>query len=157
MKRKLADFDLSFATFDDVDSIQNMLYPAYFEESTYSGLTYDPEMSKKTIASWIPETCIIAKVDGEIVGIVAAYFVRTYYKQKEGDVVIFYTRPDYRGTGVARGLVNALKEIGDKVGAAVIYTSSGSGMGGNNNKLYANLFKKVGFEELGTELIRKNV
>lgn len=157
MKKGKVQFDLSFATYADIEDIENLLYPHYFEESTYSDLTYDPEMTRKTITSWIPETCILARVDGVLVGVLAMYFTRTYYKEYEGDVVIFYVHPDYRGAGVGRGLVNALKEVSDKLGAAVVYTSSGSGMGEENNKLYTNLFKKVGFEELGTELIRKNV
>lgn len=149
-------FSLSFATFEDVDAIENLLYP-YFEESTYSGLTYDPLATKHTIAQWIPEVCILAKVDGEIVGITAFYFLNTFYKEPECDVVMFYIKPEYRGTGISRGLVNALTTIADQNQAGIIYTSSGSGMGGKNNDLYANLFKKFGFQELGTELIRKNV
>lgn len=157
MKDKRVNFDLSFATYADLGDIENLIYPHYFDESAYSDLTYDPEMARQTILQWIPETCVLARVDGNLVGILAMYFTRTYYKETEGDVVIFYVLPEYRGTGVARGLVYALKKISDKQKAAIVYTSSGSGMKGNNNKLYANLFKKVGFKELGTELIRKNV
>lgn len=154
--KKDFSFNLSFATFDDVNKIEQFLY-SYFEESMYSCLTYDPLITRQTIMQWIPETCILAKVDDKIAGIVAAYFTRTYYKEIEGDVVIFYVHPDYRGTPIARSLVNALTMIADKNSAAIVYTSSGSGIGSQNNKLYGNLFKKFGFQELGTELIRKNV
>lgn len=157
MKRKHVEFDLSFATYADVDDIVNILYPGYFEESTYSDLTYDPEMTKRTVIDWISEPCVIARVDGKLAGIVAMYFVRTFYKETECDVIMFYVAPEYRGTGVARGLVNALTMISDKEGAAIIYTTSGSGMTGSNNKMYTNLFSKFGFKGLGTELIRVNV
>lgn len=155
MKREKVNFELCFATFDDVDAIEALLYPNYFNESHYSDLTYDPLQTKATIASWIPETVILAKLDGKIIGILAMYFMNSYYKEKEGDVVIFYVLPEYRGTGVSRALVAALDKVSKEVGAKVVYTSSGSGMGENNNKLYANLYKKFEFKELGTELIKK--
>lgn len=157
MKAKKADFTLSFATYQDVHEIEPFLYE-YFKESGYSdGLTYDADTTKATIAQWIPQICVLARVDGQLAGIFAMYFTHTYYKEPECDVIIFYVSPEYRGTGVSRGLVNALTAISDKNGAAVIYTSSASGISSKNNKMYANLFTKFGFEDLGTELIRKNV
>lgn len=156
MNRKKAEFDLSFATFNEVNEIEALLYP-YFQESTYSGLTYDSEAAKQTILHWIPEVCVLARVNGELVGIVSMYFINTFYKEPECDVVMFYVKPEYRGSGVARGLVNAITMIADRNKAGIIYTSSGSGIGKENNNLYANLFKKFGFKDLGTELIRINV
>lgn len=157
MKKSKLGFDLTFATYDDVQDIIDLLYPSYFEESGYSKLTYDPDMTRQTVIRWIPETVILARVEGKLVGVLSMYLARTYYKEIEGDIVIFYVHPDYRGTGVARGLVNAMDSLTKKNNVSIIYTSSGSGMKGNNNNLYANLFKKFGFEELGSELIKKNV
>lgn len=155
-RRGKVDFELSYATPQDINAIEGLLYPHYFNESHYSNMTYDSAQTKETIASWLTETCILARVNGRVVGILSMYFMRSYYKELEGDVIIFYVLPEYRGTGVARGLVAALDAISKEKGAAIVYTSSGSGIGETNNKLYANLFKKFGFEELGTELIKKN-
>lgn len=157
MKNKLVEFDLSFATHDDLNDILDLLYPSYFDESVYSGLEYDPIATRRTVESWLDEIVILARVDGQLAGIVSMYFIQTFYKQAECDVVMFYVRPDYRGTGVARSLVNAIVMMADKNKAAVVYTTSGSGMNGNNNQLYINLFKKFGFKDLGAELIRINV
>lgn len=155
MKKEKMDFDLSFATYSDVDDIQKLIEP-YHKESRYSGLTYDPIMTRHTITQWIPETCVLARVDGKAVGVFAMYFFRTYHKEPEADVVLFYIDPEYRGTGVSRLLVNALTMIADKKNVAVIYVSSGSGISHENDKMFSNLFGKFGFEKLGTELVRKN-
>lgn len=155
--RKKTEFDLSFATFADIDDVLDLLYPAYFEESTYADLEYDPQMAKETVISWLQGAFVLARVDGELAGVASMYFTRTFYKQIEGDVVMFYVHPDYRGTGIGRSLAGAIDAISQKNNAAVVYTTSGSGMKNKNNSTYINLFKKFGFKPLGTELIKKNV
>ena len=157
MKNKNTDFDISFATYNDVEDILNLLYPSYFEESAYSKLEYDPVATRLTVQNWLDEVVVLVRVDGKLAGIMSMYFIKTFYKQSECEVVMFYVHPDYRGTGIGRSLVNAIVMLSDKNEAAVIYTTSGSGMNGNNNNLYVNLFKKFGFENLGTELIKINV
>lgn len=156
MTKERKKFNLRFANYYDVNAIVDLLHPNYFEESQYKGLTFDLENCQKTVAEWITEYCAIAEMDGKVVGVVAFYFLNSYYKEKEGDIIIFYVHPDYRGTGVARALVGIVEKISKELDAAVVYTTSGSGMGRKNDKLYSNLFKKFGFEELGTELIWKN-
>jgi len=149
-------YTLEFAKYKDAQDIQNLLYPDYFEASIYSGLDYDPVSTLQYIYEWISEYCVLARDDaGSIVGILGFYLANTYYKQKECDIVIFYIHPDHRGKGVSRMLVKFLNGFCEKRGdVGVIYTTSGSGMSEKNNMLYTNLFKKEGFEVLGTELIR---
>lgn len=139
----------------DVLTIQDLIYPDYFKDSIYKNLKYDRAATTGFITEWVNNYCFVAENnDGKIIGVTAFYFVNTYYKEKECDILMFYVEPDYRGTGISRALVDAVvktcKLRGD-VGA--IYTSSGSGIKGKNNNLYSNLFKKFGFKELGTELV----
>lgn len=157
MKNKQVEFDLSFATHDDLDDILDLLHSSYFKESVYSALDYDPLAARLTVQNWLDEIVILARVEGKLVGIMSMYFIKTFYKQPECDIIMFYVHPDYRGTGISRALVNAIVMLSDKNNAAVIYTTSASGMDESNDKLYTNLFKKFGFKVLGTELIRINV
>jgi len=152
----LTDYTIDFAGMDDIKGIYNLLYPGYFEESIYKDLTFDPQATIEFIHEYIRNYCFIAKNDkGEVVGVVAFGIEKTYYKEKECDVVMFYIRPDYRKTGLSRRLVEAIVKTAEILGdVGVIYTSCGSGLEGDNDKLYANLYKKYGFKELGTELVR---
>lgn len=147
---------IHIAQYADAPLIQDLLYPTYFDESAYSILDYDSDATLKTILSWISEYCFIGKGEnGEVVGVIAFYFVNTFYKQKECDVIMFYVHPDYRGSGLSRDFTKILDGVCKELGnVGVAYTTSGSGMEGNNNALYTNLFKKIGFKPLGSELIK---
>lgn len=142
------------AKYGDVDGIQGLMYPTYFNESTYSNLEYDPVRTRMTITNWLNNVCFVAKDGDRIAGVFSMWFTQTFYKQIESDVEMFFVHPDYRGTEVARMLVDELVRQSDKVDSAVIYTACASGINDRNNKLYTNLFKKFGFKELGTEVVR---
>lgn len=149
------DYEIQLATYKDIPAIMGLIYPTYFNESVYKTLDYDPVATANYVSTWIDEYCLIARHEGEVVGIIAFYFTNTYYKQKECDIVIFYIHPDHRGTGLSRMLVNYMDLICKKEGnVGVVYTTSASGMKGDNDALYRNLFKKFGFEILGTEMIK---
>lgn len=150
----MIEFSLHIARPEDVSAIQSLMYPGYFQESTYSGLTYDHDQTRAMIENWLHDVCIVAKVEGRIVGVAAMYYVRTFYKEPEADVEMFYVAPEYRGTGISRALVDTLVQNADANRCAVIYTSCASGISEKNNLLYRNLFKKFGFNVLGTELAR---
>lgn len=147
-------FTIERATYADVDDIQCLMFPTYFKESTYSGLDYDPVRTRMTITDWINEICFVAKSKDRVVGVFSMFITQTFYKQKECDVLMFFVHPDYRATGVSRMMVNELNKQADLNGAAVTYTACASGISNKNNKLYTNLFKKFGFDMLGTEVVR---
>ena len=151
---KNAHFDVVVATVEDIDAIQGILYPHYFEESTYSGLTYDPENTRKMIEQYVSDVALVAKAEGKIVGFCAMSFVRTFYKETEADIDMFYVLPEWRGTGIARAFAFALTHVAEKHGAGAIYTSCLSGLEGHNNGQYVNLWKKYGFNTLGTVMVR---
>lgn len=141
----------------DVAAIQAFLLENYFPESVYSGVfDYDAAATAQYISGWTDEICVIAYDGEQIVGVFAMYLARTYYRQPEADIILFYVAPSHRGTGLSREMVQLIVGIADKAGARAIYTDSASGMECKNNALYTNLFKKFGFQVLGTELARFN-
>jgi ribosomal protein S18 acetylase RimI-like enzyme len=155
MKAKKVPFSIFQATLENVDEIESLLYPAYFEESGYSNLDYDETNCKAMIAGWITDGVgIIMRSQGKIVAFASMGFMRTFYKQVEADVDMFFILPEYRGTGIARALSTTISNVAKEGNAEVVYTSCLSELGGKNNQLYINLWKKLGFRELGTVMIR---
>jgi GNAT superfamily N-acetyltransferase len=142
------------ATYRDVNQIQDLMYPIYFNESAYSDFEYDPVRTRMTITTWLSGLCFVAKDKNKIAGVFSMYFAQTFYKHLETDVEMFFVHPDYRGTQVARLLVDEMVRQSDMAGSKIIYTACASGINEKNNKLYTNLFKKFGFKELGTEVMR---
>lgn len=145
------------ASLNDVVEIEEFLGGNYFNEVVYSSvMEYDPLATRRYITEWLfGGDCVIARgEDDSIVGVFSTFITTTYYKQPECEVIIFYVRPDYRGTGLSREMAKYLVKIADIYEVGAIYTSSASGIGKTNTSLYANLFKKFGFQELGTELVR---
>lgn len=151
------NFSIERATREDIPAIKDLLYPTYFNESTYSGLTYDDEATTKMVVGWIESLCFVAKDNrGKVIGIAQGFAFQSFYKELELAIEMFYVLPEWRGTGVARALVSNIVQQADANGVAVVYTSCASGIDSKNNALYKNLYKKFGFDELGTELIRRN-
>ncbi len=150
----MIDYTLEIATLDDVDAIQTLIYPEYFNETIYSGQEYDPENTKDVIKSWIENACIIAKKNGELIAVASMYFLKTFYKDLEAEIVMFFVKKEHRGTGISRDLVFNMVAHAERNGCKIIYTSCASGISEKNDKMYFNLFSKYGFKKLGTELVR---
>ena len=153
----MKEYTLSVGTLDDAQDIQNLLYPSYFEETAYKGMTYNADNTRNQVLSWLEDLCFIARAEGKVVGVAVTRLLRTFYDEIEADVDMFVVHKDYRGTGVARDLVNAVVANAEANNAKVIYTSCLSGLGETNDKLYQNLYKKFGFEPLGTVMIRREI
>lgn len=149
------------ATLDDVDNIIDDIYPIYFAESaTYNFLTPDLDNTKLVVTEYVTggNICFIAKDEGRIVALACANIMRTFYKEIECDVNMFFVAPSHRGNGLSRKLVETIVYQAEMNDAKIIYSSCFSGLGENNNNLYINLWKKYGFQVLGTVMIRgKNV
>jgi GNAT superfamily N-acetyltransferase len=138
----------------DIEGLMTDIYPVYFKESAYNGLTPDLEISRITGMSYLDKCSFIARDGDRIIAIAVADAGRTFYKEIEFDINMFYIHPDYRGRGVARLMRDTLKDEWERVGAKVIYSSCLSGVEGINEQLYLNLWSKVGFKKLGTVMIR---
>ena len=155
MSKKKTPFSVFQATLANVDEIEGLLYPHYFEESGYSHLDYSPENCKTMIASWINDgIAYIIRSKGKIVAFGTLAFMKSFYEQIEADVDMFFVLPEYRATGIARVLADTLSRTAEMNGAKVMYTSCLSGIGTQNNSMYVNLWKKFGFRPLGTVMVR---
>lgn len=142
------------ATPENAEDICGLIYPGFFGESTFSGMTYDPEQTLEQVNSWIGGLCLIAVDDGKVVGFTAATAFRSFFKDPEMAVEIFYVSPEYRGRGISRALVDGIVSNAEAYGIKMIQTSCLSGMGVKNDAVFCNLWGKFGFKKLGTVLLR---
>lgn len=143
---------IGVATPEEHEEIERLIYD-YFHETVYSNLTYNRENTLEIIKKW--GIILTARnKNGALIGLGSMSISTTYFEEREADIEIFYVKPTYRGTGVSRALAKSLVDIAEQNGAKVIYSACRSGIKGNNNKLYENLFTKAGFTQLGCIMIR---
>lgn len=155
MKGKNTPFSIIQATLAEVDEIVALLYPSYFEESGFNGLTYSPENTKAVIASWVQNGIVfLIRSQGRAAAMASMEMMRSFYEEIEADITMFYVHADYRATGISRALADTLCRTAEMNGAKVVYSSCLSGMGDKNVNLYTNLWKKFGFRVLGTVMMR---
>lgn len=142
------------ATIENAEEIKGLIYPGFFEESAFTGLTFDHDQTLEQVKSWIDGLCLIAVDAGKIVGFTAAVGYRSFFVEPELAVEIFYVKPEYRGKGVSRQLVEQIALHADAYGIKSVQTSCLSGISGANNAMFVNLWKKFGFSELGSVMMR---
>lgn len=142
------------ATIKDIDAMQGLLYPAYFKESGFKGLTYNAENTRHMVESYLGNVTFIAWDGDKAVGFGSMVIGRTFYDEIEADCEMFFILPEYRGKGVSRLLVEALTKTAELNGAKVMYSSGQSGISDKNDKLWNNLWSKFGFNYLGTIMVR---
>lgn len=123
----------------------------FFAESNYYGkLTPSPlnfaEFCGESIESKNSE--VMGAFLGDRLAGFAIFNYHTYLTiEKISSFWLFFIRPDFRGFGFDRHLLDACLETAQKKGTKRFYFESGAGFldGGKNDKLLRNLFAKRGF------------
>lgn len=126
----------------------------FIEESKYP-ITFDEDNNAKYLWGLFndPESAIIVNYkDNVFAG--AAILTRDTESHKEffGYIVKFYVMPEARGTGVARELMQEVVQWFDNTDCVVSFAQATANIG--QDRRFANLLKKVGYVELGSNLIR---
>lgn len=142
------------ATLSDLDDIIDFTRP-YYQESVYSNyVTYSESACRRTLEGWLNSSHVIVVGHDAILGVGVVTIGQTCYEELEAEINLFYVSKDYRGKGVSRLLADAITEFAKLHKARIIHASNMSGMDGNNDKLWINLFRKFGYETIGTTLAR---
>lgn len=143
------------ATVDDIDRLLEFTRP-YFEETAYKNkLTYSNENSRLACRIIVTNAnMFLYEHDGEILGISAVSFSKTFFEELEAEFEFFFIKEEYRGSGIARLLVEFCTDFAKQSGASIIYAASNSGMSDKNDKLWCNLFRKFGYEFLGSQMFK---
>lgn len=155
------DFVVRRAWRSDLDQLVD-LGEMFFRESNFLGnLTISKKNYRATIEPYIdankyPHVApLIAVKGGEILGYLHIYAHRDFTEELVGEAYQFYVRPEYRGSGVARALVEAavLQYADWKVARA--YAEAAPGMDqAQQLKLFENLWGRSGYKKIGIVMMK---
>jgi GNAT superfamily N-acetyltransferase len=100
---------------------------------------------------------LVAVEDGIVAGYAILTVMRDFTDEPIGDMYQFYVRPEYRGSGAARGLRDAVVKRFDEWGCPLSHVSADAGIDedGTATLLFRNLWAKVGYDVTGVVMTRK--
>lgn len=153
--RKSEDFDyvVRRAGKADIDQLVELGARFYQESNFLGGLTMSKKNYRRTIEPYLDcelVASIVADRDGEIVGYLHIYAQDDYTEELVGEVYQFYVTPEYRGSGVARSLVEMAQVQYAQWGVKRSYVEAAPGMDNEQHlATFRNLWGKFGYQQIG--------
>lgn len=153
-------FRVTKAGYDEMSDIMEMS-GRFFEESNYKGITsFDHDKLRSNLfMAWAGQdfvTLIVHHAFGTPVGYAHVRREDIFTKESIGELYQFYILPEYRGTGAARALRDAVAAQFADWGCALSYVECGAGLDSlKNDVLFFNLWGKIGYKFLGRALYRR--
>ncbi len=150
----MPDFIIRDAEIPDIDGIVD-IGPFFFQESNFKDNNeYDPEQTAYTFGYMIasPEhEVLVACVEGRVIGFIAFDVSRYYTTKPVAHLFLFYVLPQFRHLTTGRHLLKQAVARAKQRGAARFYAASTAGIddGGKIDKTLLNLYRRMGFSELG--------
>lgn len=144
------------AVADDLDGLCGMVQR--FSAETDLPLTFSQSGARETMWAAIHNKDAIVLLwdsGGVLAGAVMGYVGRDVFKELVAYVTRFYVEREFRGTVVARELLNSFDNQSQAQGARISFASATAGFGERNEKLFVRLFEKCGYNVLGRVLERE--
>lgn len=144
---------------DKLMDVYELLRPFYDEGHWFEYGTFSPENSIAYIAKFLQYADCVALYDDEDVlsGILVVEICEEFHTQPMGYFSNFYTRPEVRGMGGARLLIDAGVKLCYDKNCLNMYAANTGILNEKANKIFVNLMKKFGFVEVSTMLMRECV
>jgi len=145
---------------DIIEQIVAMSHRFSFESHIYEGLKFNQDKFRQHVRNHTQApTGIYAAMCGETVTGYAAFMIDQHYiDEKNFEILTIYVPSEYRKTDSARALAKALIDTMDINGCKYGQVSICCAMKENEdliNMLTQNLFKKLGFYQIGIIMGRK--
>lgn len=145
-----------------IDQIVSMTQQFAQESHIYEKLGLNPDKFDAYLhAHTKPPACVYAAVrDGIVLGYAIFVIDKAYIDEKNFEIITIYVPPEHRNTGAGRALAEALVDTMDLNGCKYGQISVCCAMKENEeliNTLTENMFKKLGFYQIGTILGRKGL
>ena len=142
------------ATPADAAEVFGLLYPDHFNNCGFSHMRFSHEHSVNMLSNWLSNVAWLARVDGAIAGFCSMLVGHTFFEDPEAVVEMFYVNKKFRKCGISREFIKRLVADADALGVGNIDATCLSGINGNNDTLWMNLWGKFGFKKLGSIMIR---
>lgn len=98
---------------------------------------------------------ILAVSCGQVVGYIHIYYQTEYTVEPVGELFQFFVRPEWRGTGVARALLEESQRQYRAWGCKRAYAEAAPGLRDPRHlNLFRNLFGKYGYEPIGATFMK---
>ncbi len=119
-------------------------YLAFYETSVPDDV-YDTTFSRLLGDDPSDFSCFVAELDGQLIGLTHFLFHRHAWKVEQVCYLQdLFTRPEARGTGVGRALIQAVYDEADRQGAPSVYWLT-QGFNHTARKLYDRIGKQTPF------------
>jgi GNAT superfamily N-acetyltransferase len=147
---------LAVATEEDVTALCE-LAKAFIEESNYGWTYYEAAAAGRfTYHINDPESLVLIGGDnGTPAGFAIASWDRDFTREAVAYVVKFYVAPKYRGTRLARKMVDNICEWSLTNGCKHIFATNTANIEGRQDTMFSNLFSKYGFKVQGVCLAKE--
>lgn len=138
------------ASRDDVRELVKLTWD-FFDESMFDG-----EFRVRKCADYfynlIDEHLFLVADEGQIAGYIAGFHIPYYFNDEtEVQLNLFYVKPEYRGEGIASGLLNKAIEESDRLGASRIFAVNHSGV---EKEAFRKIMENHGFTKFSDFMVR---
>jgi ribosomal protein S18 acetylase RimI-like enzyme len=142
------------ATAEDIPQMVDVGTEFFKESNFFGGLTVDPVCGAGTFGYMIASqdhVVLLAMDEEKLVGFIIFDYVRYYTVELVSHLFLFYVLPEYRNGLLGVRLLREAERIAKEKGSKRFYCSSTAGLDtdGRTDKKLLNLYKRLGFEELG--------
>ncbi len=123
------------------------------EESRLSGLSYDAQKLRQSLEGMFAHQkgthCLLLAIsgNGDIAGVMLGYITEYFFsRDRVATNIVFYVRPEYRGSSAAAKLVMAFRTWAANRDAAEVSVNITSGI---RMEKFHSFLMKMGFEHIG--------
>lgn len=131
----------------DLNEIKELTLP-WFSESGYK-LTPSLDAVERLFLSNLSDDeviMLVAEHDDKIIAFGVVSIRQIVFKEPQAQIEWFFVLTEYRGTGVGILMAEALRDLSLKKGAAIIIADTHFA---KHARVFANMFKKLGFKQTG--------
>ena len=146
---------IRYATKEDIPGLLG-LAERFISETSFEA-DYDEIAAYKYFSQFIEhmEADIIIYDEGGISGGAMVAFAQEAQKQPFCYIAKFFVDPDSRNLGIGRDLTEAVLAWASLHGCSHVFSTATAGLDERNQRLFVNLMKKYGFEDVGPVLCAK--
>ena len=159
MKTETFEYEVKIADDADIDELVKTALDFWYESGHSVNKSQNPERYKEFLKAEMRKPArrvIVAKLpSGRVIGYHVIYGQADYKDQFDGEMYQFFVHPDFRGSGVARDLVEMAVQTWDDWGCDVVYACASPEIGNIELSQFRNLWGKFGFVETGIIMTRR--